>query len=499
MSGRRSIPVQTDGYNFAINKMHFILSRYPLKSEAYLRNTQAPDLFEYLIWKTLSTKALVQKMSINQILQEFERQLHADPQPTGPSYRPVSPSLSQATTVIQADSPELGAAMILNAMQYTSILMNSTIFAEPHADPLPTDPAQSAPKSPKFPRPDDLAMPSGEDAWLLNPALEDAQRRWVRGFHKEDQVREVMRLDAQGNKVWVKKTVYIVDGKEFHDVEPQGKKATRPAAKRGPPKLNISAAAMANSMTATSFREPRSRKRPLDSGIALDSAYEDGTNKRVHYNPEDDIPLSSMSRPGLPFGGGSPTPSLSEDSEGDLPGDAAPFVHPSQGALFNGMVKLKAPNVKGTPTHSRDSEIMLGPLSSTQASGRRRGPPAPITIPDLPSSPSPVKTSNTPRKRAPPTPQHSSPVGTPRKNKYVPNTPKPFRWTPTELYHLNALARQGLHPKELHPLMMEQFPDRPRSIHAIKDRRDKMSRAKELIGKVPDYEAKYANVEESQK
>jgi len=42
--------------------------------------------------------------------------------------------------------------------------------------------------------------------------------------------------------------------------------------------------------------------------------------------------------------------------------------------------------------------------------------------------------------------------------------------------------------------MSEQFPDKVRSVHAIKDRRDKMSRAKELIGKVPDYQARYGEV-----
>jgi hypothetical protein len=43
--------------------------------------------------------------------------------------------------------------------------------------------------------------------------------------------------------------------------------------------------------------------------------------------------------------------------------------------------------------------------------------------------------------------------------------------------------------------MMEQFPDKPRSIHAIKDRRDKMVRAKELQGRVPDYQAKYGELD----
>jgi hypothetical protein len=93
------------------------------------------------------------------------------------------------------------------------------------------------------------------------------------------------------------------------------------------------------------------------------------------------------------------------------------------------------------------------------------------------------------------TPQRSSATGTtPRKNKYVPTTPNPQRWTATELYHLNGLARQGLHPKELHPKMIERFPDKLRSVHAIKDRRDKMARGKELQGKVPDYQARYGNV-----
>jgi hypothetical protein len=39
--------------------------------------------------------------------------------------------------------------------------------------------------------------------------------------------------------------------------------------------------------------------------------------------------------------------------------------------------------------------------------------------------------------------------------------------------------------------MEKQFPDKKRSIHAIKDRRDKMQRAKELVGKVPNYQEKY--------
>ena len=43
--------------------------------------------------------------------------------------------------------------------------------------------------------------------------------------------------------------------------------------------------------------------------------------------------------------------------------------------------------------------------------------------------------------------------------------------------------------------MMEAFPDRQRSVHAVKDRRDKMMRAKELVGTTPDYNAKYGDVD----
>lgn len=480
-----------DGYNFAINKMHFILSKYPVKTEVYLRETHVPDLHEYQAWKKVSTIALTQKLSVEETLQAYERQLHTNKNHGDSNFRRGSPTRSSATTVVMADSPEVDAARILSAIHFKAITMNGSLRIDGPASAMSID----SPCSPVFPRPDELPVPAGADAWLLNPVLEDAQRRWVKGFHKEDQTREVVKTDAEGKRIWLQKTVYIVDGEEFHDVDPKRTKGARAAAMRRIPRittLNLGSNAMA--MVAT--REAQSAKRPIDSGVFMDDDGESPVQKRRRVDTEDDLPLSSMSRPGgISFR--SPTVSeISEQDATDLHHDLASASSSYLQALNDQTVFLP-PQIKITPTRAPK-------ISARSGSSRRKPPPAPLNLAvpqhsryeNPPSSPSPVKPTITPRKRAPPTPQHSSPtIRTPSKSKYVPNTPNPMRWTAAELYHLNGLARRGMHPRELHPLMMEQFPDKPRSIHAIKDRRDKMSRAKELQGRVPDYQAKYGELD----
>jgi hypothetical protein len=502
------------GYNFAIDKMHFIASKYPLKSEMYLRNTHVPDVHEYLAWKDVSTLALVNKLTAKQALYAFEEKIRAGGVYATQIDGVVSPTRSEASTVIAADPQELEAARILGAMQFKAMNSHGTIHADhsPHQPPPQPNPAILM-SSPTFPRPDKLPMPSGEDAFLLNPTLEDAQRRWVKGVHKQDLVKEVSRVDEEGKRTRVQKTYYVVDGEEFLDVEsPRKMKAMQQRTRR-----QVNTAATKTSMTSVApFSQTQLRKRPLDSAIALDEDFDALSRKRQRSVFSDDEPLSSMSRPGGGFPGRIPSPSGYLEcgaADGvDLPpipsADSRMFT--MRGFVFKGQAMLPAPTTMSSPMH-HPTHIVATPPSGTNRSSRRRGPPAPLNLSapahskraraDHSRSPSPVKTSRKPQhsnttrgKTAQRAAHPSSPAAAPRRNKYVPTTPNPQRWSCDELYHLNALARQGLHPKELHPLMLQKFPDKIRSVHAIKDRRDKMSRAKELTGNVPDYRARYGEV-----
>lgn len=487
-------------YNFAVDKMHTILSKYPVKNEAYLMNASLPDVQEYLAWKKVSALAIVHKYTLNQALDAFQAGLHKEHEQVALARESgfVSPTWTEATTTyLHSDSSDIDAARILSSMSFESVLGNGTLFVD--------EPYQESPTiaSPTFPRPEDLPVPAGEDAFLLNPVLEDAQRRWIKGVFKQDLSKEVVKRNAEGNRVWVKKTIYIVDGKQFYDVEP------RKEAKHVLPKLSTSFSGIDTAAILSEPRESRQRMRPLDSGIALASAYEkpeDTSRKRKRSlsASSDDVPLSSLSRPGHGFGGRSPSSSAgeAEDEVDLLPSRNLPQT-PKR--LIHTFKYRNRSNPKGVSLALAAPSSDEPQAPTTSDGSRRKARPAPLNLvprirpkgphhrSNLPSSPSPMKSARHGGKE-PPTPQHSSPAGTPRKNKYVPTTPNPMRWSAAELYHLNTLARRGLHPKELHPMMQEQFPDKVRSVHAIKDRRDKMARAKELIGKVPDYQSKYGTV-----
>lgn len=474
----------------------------------YLKQIRAPDLDEYLAWKAVSHASLMHKFSVRGALSAYVLLYHEllqyrSQQAVSDSTVAVAP-----TNLPPTDSPEMDAARILTTISFRAHTSGGTL----HPYPLIPNLLPHEPMSVAFPRPDDLVMPSGADAFLLNPILEDAQRRWVRGVHKEDKAVDVTKKDANGNRYTTRKTIYIVDGQEFYDTLPQHKRGSGGGRKRKPPKIDkTNTGLIGGSAVSVPVNEPRSRKRLIDSAIALDDDFESPLRKRTRSDSSNDIPLSSISRPGahLPRRSsgsrssrkvsGCSNSSGSQLSINDVDNLRA-VLGPVAMSTVMGAFKSTGQSIMPMPATksnaARELKQSIPPPSTGAAANkpRRRARPAPLNL-AVPTRSTRARATPSPSPMTPAaTPQHrSAPGTTPRKNKYVPTTPNPQRWTAVELYYLNGLARQGLHPKELHPKMVEKFPDRIRSIHAIKDRRDKMARNKELQGKVPDYLTKYGN------
>lgn len=499
-----------DAYNFAIDKMHMICGKYPLKSEAYLRNTQVPDLNDYLAWKNVSNAALVRKYTVFEAVQAYHQEYRTLSGANTNVECLSSTGLDSLSTTNQ-NSPEVDAARILTTMNFHALVESSTVQAYDATTSFnDTDPGELL--SPKFPRPDDLPMPDGEDAFLLNPVLEDTLGRWVQGNRKEDRKVEVWVEDGNGYQFKAYKTIYMVDGHEFHNQIPQHRNRRRTTRNKRPVKLvHSSSGGLQHTSVPMAPQVPRSRKRPLDSGIAMDDDFERPRQKRIRSDSSSDMPLSSISRPGLgllrqsnadgrKISSGSNNSSDSQVSTKDF-ANLRDILNKKAIGTVVGTITSTGQEIMGAPpldqAHAPTGQIATSSTPGRRSSTRRRGPPAPLNLAP-PARSSRQRITPDPCPATPSiTPQHSSvasATATPRKNKYVPTTPNPLRWTARELYHLNDLARQGLHPKELHPRMMAAFPDKQRSIHAIKDRRDKMARGKELQGKVPDYQGKYGDV-----
>jgi hypothetical protein len=420
----------------------------------------------------------------------------------------------------QIDSPEMDAARILTTLHFHAVAMSGTLH--PYDFPLTSIEAPvNEPPSPMFPRPDDLPVPDGADAFLLNPVLEEAQQRWVKGVYKEDRPKEVSGRDANGNRIKMEKTIYIVDGEEFHDIVPQRKRGAFKSRNRHPLKLLRNGCGLIDrSAISAPVNNPRSKKRPLDGGITLEDKFENSLCKRMRSNSSNDMPQSSMLGTGKSMRRSSVASASSRKASSGSNSSGSQLsskdvenlravLDPKSMSLVMGAISSSGQSIMAAPppkpdtnrpqrsnkTGQNNTQVSAPTTAAGSRGTRRRLPPAPLHLaPSACTTRSRVTPSPLPMTPAA-TPQHSSAADTtPRKNKYVPTTPNPQRWTAAELYHLNSLARQGLHPRELHPKMTEQFPDKLRSLHAIKDRRDKMARSKELQGKVPDYQTKYRDV-----
>ncbi|KIW08684.1 uncharacterized protein PV09_00634 [Verruconis gallopava] len=495
--------LELDGYKFAIDQMHLIMSRYPSKSELYLHNVQAPDLHDYLAWKAVSHMAVLNRFNVQNAV-DAHTQLLGEIKLGGHS-RDTTGMLPRHsyTAQEQADPLAVEAALILMTMSFEASC--SSGFIHPYNFSMPTN-AKSAerPPSPVFPVPEDLPLPKGSDAFLLNPVLEDIQKRWVRGICKEDQIREVVKKDKYGGRYVTRKTIYVVDGEEFIDVLPHRQAGTVSASIRHSPTPSRSSLRFADhSVVPIPSKELRSRKRPLDSGISLDDKFEGSPHKHMRSNFNHDVPSSSIFRPSVNYHKAANVSTNTSNASSRSTSSGSHVSIKDVDNLRAVLDPVAMDSVMGAfgstgqvlePVPQTDGEKLVS-SSGMGRSKRRRAPPPPLNL---------VRPTTSRDSRRTPPSMSRTPVGTTqnpsasrtthKKSKYVPTTPNPQRWTAQELYHLNGLARLGLHPRELHPKMLEQFPDKQRSLHAIKDRRDKMARNKELQGKMPDYQARYGHI-----